>query len=142
MLSPSAVAIGDCLSIDTTVVEAGGLRWTTVREPLTADFVTATAVANAETAQCISLDAATAAGTLIRCIFRGNARALCTPATTIGVTRLQPTGSSRALATAAATTGTGNKVVAIAMETNATATVVKEVLFDGWGSFGRSQTAT
>ena len=141
MLSPATVAIGDCLSIDATTVDSSG-RWTTMRAVATADFVTASGAANAEIFQGIALDAATVAGTKIRVLFRGQVLALCTPATTAGVTRLQPTNASAALATASAAVGTGNKCVAIALETNATATVLKSVLFNGWEGHGRSITNT
>ena len=141
MLSPATVAIGDVLSIDATVLDSA-LRFTTMRAVATADFATASGAANAQIYQAVALDAATVAGSKIRCMFRGQPAALCTPATTLGVTRMQPTNASAALATASAAVGTGNKCVAIALDTNATATVLKQVLFNGVEGFGYSITNT
>lgn len=141
MLSYAATAVGDCLSVDTTVLDAS-LRWTTTKQVVSADFVSATTAANAQAPVCIALDAASGAGIPIRVLFRGNVKALCTPATTAGVTRLQPTTTSAALATASATTGTGNKCVAIALTTDAGTSILKDVFFDGWVGFGYSVTAT
>lgn len=142
MLSPATVAIGDCLSVDFTILDSS-LRWTTMRQVATADFVTASGVANAQCYQAIAIDPATVAGTKIRCIFRGvpPSGASVTPNTVAGTTRLQPTGGAAALATAGAAVGTGNKVVAIALQA-VTGPAIAQVIFNGIEGFGVSITNT
>lgn len=145
MLSPATVAIGDCLAVDMTILELNSLgvtipgsRFTTVRAVAGTDFATANAGTPLQTFMCIALDPATVAGTKIRCIFRGipPGGALTTSATTLGVTRLQPTAGSAALVVSSAAAGTGNRIVGISLETNATASVVKQTLFNGIEGFG------
>ncbi len=130
MLSPATVAVGDCLALDLTTVDTS-YRWTTMRAVATADFATANAGASLQTMVAISLDPATTAGTKIRCVFRGQVAALCVSATTVGVTRLSPTNNVGGLTLSAAATGTGQRIVAVALETNANANVLKQVMFDG-----------
>lgn len=136
MNSPTGTwSVGDCVAVDMTAIDAS-FRWTTLRQVVTADFVTASSAANAQTFLGILQDASTVAGTKVRVLFRGQIGALCVSATTAGVTRLTGTNTAAGLTTAAAASGTGQRAVAIALETNATANVIKQVMFNGLEGFG------
>ena len=135
---------GDVLVVKQTVVDAS-LRYSVVKEPLTADFTTASGAANVEGWHCIALeDQATAAGN-VRCRFVGEVDALISDNSLAIGAKLTPSNASRALKTQVLTgTGPGAKGVAILLEATTSTNQIKRVYFDGVsnGGVGRAITAT
>jgi len=139
MTCATAVTKGQCLAVTMSTVDSS-FRYTTVRTPATADFVTATNVADLGTFFCVALEDC-AAGAKLRVRFRGVVDALPTASGISVGDSLVPADSVRTLTETSATTsvgGTGAMIVAKALEASAASLVPIKVLFDGISGFGRS----
>lgn len=123
---------GDILSVVRTTLDSS-LRWTTVREPLTADFATATTAANVQTFMCVALEDQTTAAGNVRCRFVGVCEAKVEDAGTPPIVGDTLTGinASRALDVQATATGTGERGLAILLELPTVANSLRTVMFDG-----------
>lgn len=135
-------ARGDILAVKMDTVDSSTMVHTTVREPVTADFATASGAAYLRTFFCVALeDQATAAGYVL-CGFVGDFEASIASTSVAVGEYLSPTDASRRLTEAASSAGSGTVLVAVAKQTNATAGLLRRVLFDGLHGFGRHLTNT
>lgn len=133
-------AKGDLLAVDMDTVDSG-FRYTHVRAAATADFTTATNVADLGTFFCIALEAQATSGGKVRVRFKGVCDVLPTASGISVGDSLCPANGVRTLTESdatTATTGTGSMIVAKALEASAASLVPIKALFNGINGFGRS----
>lgn len=131
---------GAVLAVDMDTVDSG-FRYTHVRAPATADFVTATNVADLGTFFCVALEAQATSGGKVKVRFAGVVDVLPTASGISVGDSLVPADGVHTLTESSATTsvaGTGAMIVAKALEASAASLVPIKVLFDGIHGFGRS----
>ena len=121
---------GDCLAVDMTAVDSS-LRYYKVRDPVTADFLSATTAANAQSWMCIALETQGTAGGNVRVRLVGEVDALIEDTSLSIGAKLSPKNASNVLDTHATAAGTGNRAVGILLEATTSTSQIKKVYFDG-----------
>lgn len=135
-------AKGDILAVDMDTVDSTRLVNNEVREPVTADFVTASGGAFLRTFFCVALETQTTAAGIVRCRFVGEVDAKIASTSVAVGEYLSPTNTSRALTESTGAAGSGTCNVALARVANTTANAVVRVLFNGINGFGTHLTNT
>lgn len=140
-LTAITCAAGDVLAIDPTVVDTG-LRMFKARQPVTADFASASgAFIQTWFGVALASQATSGGDVMVRLSGRVNALTVSNTAT-VGL-YLSPTNAARGLTVAAAAVGSGTRMVALGLTATGAGNTIAPVLFDGMGSgFGYDVTNT